>query len=237
MLSSQAWSEFLENLREATTLLRADPTSEYAKRGAAAKGRPAPPASIALTNAVNKGCVMLLSGRLQGCIASLLEEFLERIDESGVVVDLIPETLRAQLCRWYREKPGRLSAEETKVVHTRYAVLWTAGSALPIGTLKTDSLRDDGNPWPNKVHELMRRCDVDLNAQIVIDHGHTYLDDLQSYVGELMDYRNAVAHGDDPGANWTAADVRLRMTWATRMARACDRGLGTKLTAITGSGW
>src|SRR4051794_5785609 len=103
MPSSQAWSEFLENLREATTLLRADPASSYAKREAVAKGLPIPTASIALTSAVTKGCVMLVSGRLQGCIASQIEEFLERIDQSGAIVDLIPETLRAQLCRWYYE--------------------------------------------------------------------------------------------------------------------------------------
>lgn len=237
MPASQAWSEFLDNLREATTLLRVDPASEYAKREAAANGLPSPTASIALTDAVNKGCVMLLSGRLQGCIASLIEEFLERIDQSGVIVDAIPETLRAQLCRWYHDKPGRLSAEQTRMVHTRYAILWTPGSVLPAGTLKTDSLAEEGNPWPDKVHGLMKRCDVDLNAQIVADHGQPYLDDLQNYVGELMDFRNAVAHGENPGANWTAGDVRLRMRWVTRMARACDKGLGAKLTAITGTGW
>jgi hypothetical protein len=236
-MSSQAWSDFLVNLREATTLLRADPTSEYAKRRAAINEAALPPPSIALTNAINKGCVLLLSGRLQAFVASLLEEFLERIDQSGVVVDLIPEDLRAQLCRCYYEKSGPPNAFQTMQAHKRYAVLWTAGVVLPAGTIKTDSLRDDKNPRPDFVKGLMQRCDVDVYKQILVTYGEAYLKDLQEYVGELIDFRNAVAHGDDAAGSWTASDVRLRMRWATRLARACDKALGAQLDAITGTGW
>jgi hypothetical protein len=180
---------------------------------------------------------MLLSGRLQGCISSAIEEFLERIDQSGVVVDQIPETVRAQLCRFYYDNAGRPTEHQTKELHKKYAILWTPGSALPPGTLKPDSLGDDGNPWPDRVQGLMKRCDVDLYARVTAQHGAPYLDDLKDYVGELMKFRNAVAHGDNPASTWSAGDVRLRMTWAIRLARACDAGLGAKLATITGTGW
>lgn len=236
MATSQAWNDFLANLREATTLLRADPTSAYVKRRAAADEVAPPPPSISLTNATNKGCVLLLSGRLQGFVAALLEEFLERLDQSGVLVDQIPEKLRAELCRCYYDKPDP-NAHQTMLAHKQYAVLWTPGVALPAGTLKTNSLGDDANPWPHIVQGLMRRCGVDLYAQIVAAHSTAYLTDLEEYVGELVRFRNSVAHGDEPTGTWTAADVRLRMRWATRLARACDTALGAQLQAITGDGW
>lgn len=239
MAASRAWSEFLSNLREITALLRADPSSAYARRAADAAMQPPPALSVPLSGAINKGCVMLLSGRLQGCIASLLEEFLEALDQSGVVVDSVPAEIRAQLCRLYVEKPGpgRLAVGPTREVHQRYAVLWVSGSTLRPGTIKTDSFRDDGNPWPHKVRSLLSRCDVDLRSAVVAKHGQGYWDDLETYVAELIVFRNAVAHGDNPGAPWSARDVRRHMLWATRMVRACDEQLQAKLLLITGSGW
>jgi hypothetical protein len=236
-LASQAWSNFLANLREATTLIRADPASEYAQRKAQALGVGPPTVDAALTSAVTQGCVMLLSGRLQGCISSQLEEFLERIDQSGVVVDVIPETLRAQLCRLYHGRPGRLTEQETKQVHEAYAVLWTPGATLPAGTLKTDSISDDSNPWPDVVQGFMKRCDIDLYTEIETLHGAPYLANVKLYVGQLMEFRNAVAHGDAPPYNWTPGDMRLRMRWATRLARACDRALDAQLLTVTGAGF
>lgn len=236
MATSQAWHDFLVNLREATTLLRADPSSAYVARRAAANQVELLAPSIALTNATNKGCVLLLSGRLQGFVSSLLEEFLERVDQSGVIVDQMPEKLRGELCRCYYEKPNP-NWELTMLAHKQYAVLWTPGAALPVGTLKTDSLGDDANPWPHIVQGILRRCGVDLYERIVAAHGTPYLRDLEEYVGELVRFRNSVAHGDEPSGNWTAADVRLRMRWATRLARACDAALGDQLEAITGHGW
>ncbi len=81
MATSRAWADFLEDLREATQLLRADPSSVYASRAASEQNAPAPTTSVALTNALMKGCVMLVSGRLQGCIESQVQEFLERVDQ------------------------------------------------------------------------------------------------------------------------------------------------------------
>lgn len=186
--------------------------------------------------AMTKGCVMLVSGRLQGCIESQTQEFLERIDQSGVATDQLPEILRAELCERYldrrRAKPG-----EVAEMHRRYAVLWVEGRSLPAGTLRTDSLPDRvWNPWPEKVQALLRRCDVNLFERIESRHGPRYLRDLKEYGGELITYRNDVAHGSEP-ALWTVGDVLLRIRWAQRLARHCDVALGNQLEQITGRGW
>lgn len=234
---SEAWGEFLANLREATTLLRADPTSRYAMRQATMVGASIPAASITQTEAINKGCVLLVSGRLQGYIAAVVEEFLERIDASGVQVDQIPESLRTQLCRWYHAPRKRPSELEIREVHKRYAVLWTAGAALPPGTIKADCFDEGKNPWSDNVQAQLRRCGVDLFQLVEDSQGAGYLQDLRTYVDELVKFRNSVAHGDNPANTWTAADVRLRMAWAIRLARACDGYLGEELAAVTGASW
>ncbi|HZV75507.1 MAG TPA: hypothetical protein VFF79_17490 [Conexibacter sp.] len=232
MLHSQAWRDFIVNLREATQLLRADPASA----GAARHSFPSK-SDLALTAALTKGCVMLTSGRLQGCIESQTQEFLERIDESGVMVDSLPEDLRGALCSQYFRGKSTLSSADTIEVHKTYAALWISGTVLPAGLLKTDSLPDEiWNPRPHRVRKLMRRCDIDLFSQIQRDHGSSYLEDMRRYVDELIDFRNAVAHGSEV-LLWTAGDVLFRMRWATRLARTCDRALGQKLVEITGDGW
>lgn len=242
-MPSQAWAQFLVHLREATALLRADPASTYAKRRAAATGQDPPAASVELTNALNKGCALLLSGRLQGCVQAQMEEFLERIDSSGVVVDSIPTEVRAALSSTFHDgenrKKRRLrpTLEQTAEVHAKYAVLWTSGSVLPAGTLKTDSFADEGNPWPSHVQGLLRRCGADPLTLLEATKGKQYRENLESYVGELIDFRNSVAHGEEPNGTWSAGDVRLHMQWVTRMARACDAALEQQLLTITGNGW
>ncbi len=232
MPCSQAWREFIVNRREAMQLLRADPT--HARPGAHGF---ATKSELALSAALTNGCVMLMSGRLQGCIESQAQEFLERIDESGVVVNRLPEALRAALCSQYFAGRRQLKPHQVAELHERYAVLWIDGSRLPEGTLKTNSLPDRiWNPRPDRVRTLMQRCDIDLFDWIDRRHGRRYREDMMAYVEELVEVRNAVAHGA-PATAWTTGDVVLRMQWASRLAYACDQAFGDRLSSITGHGW
>ncbi len=153
------------------------------------------------------------------------------------MVDLIPEVLRAALSERYLPRSARGKLPDIAQRHRRYAPLWTSGAALPVGTIKTDSLPDEvWNPWPDKVQGLLRRCDIELYSEVEQEHGRPYLDDLKQYVEELVRFRNEVAHGDEPSP-WTARDVRLRIKWVSRLARACDQALDRRLTTVTGAGW
>ncbi len=126
---------------------------------------------------------------------------------------------------------------KTAEAHRRYVSLWSVGATLPAGTIKTDSLPDSvWNPWPRRVQSLLERCDVDLFTRIEHVNGPAYLRDLRISVDTLVKFRNEVSHGNEP-TPWTAADVRLRMKWAARLARACDEALGEKLEGIVGQGW
>jgi hypothetical protein len=234
MASSAAWRGFLVNLREITELIRADPASRYAERRTGQRD-----VNVDLTSAITKAAMSLTSGRLQGCLTSQVQEFLERIDESELPVDEIPEVLRAQLIlRYPKETRNESSVAHAIRVQRANAQLWQAGVVMKPGTIKTGSLPDRiWNPWPKKANELLARCDVNLYDWITRTHDGQYLSELQTQVGKLVEFRNEVVHGDEPQPV-SIREVWNSMRWAVRLARSVDNALGMKLGELTGSsGW
>lgn len=230
MAQSVAWSDFLGHLREITELIRVDPSTRYAERKTGQRS-----VNVDLSSAITKGAMSLTSGRLQGCLASQVQEFLEHLDQSRIQVDRIPEVLRAHLALRY---PKSVGGEENVLhaikVQTANAPLWTSGRLMQPGTIKTGSLPDRvWNPWPKKANELLGRCDVDLFGWVERNHGPRYLEELQTHVGKLVEFRNEVVHGDEPQSVGTS-DVWRSMRWAVRLARASDDALGERLTELTG---
>jgi hypothetical protein len=230
MTPSSAWREFLAHLREITELLRADPSSNYSERKSGQRTT-----NLELSGAITKGAMSLTSGRLQGCVVSQVQEFLERIDQSGISVEQIPEILRGHLALSYpKSAPNEEKVRHAITVQQANAPLWTPGITVQPGMIKTSSLPDRvWNPWPRKVDDLLSRCDIDLFGFIEQEHGAAYLANLKTYVDDLVEFRNKVAHGDEPQP-LGASDVRRSMRWAIRLARAADGALARKLTEITG---
>ncbi|HEX6206131.1 MAG TPA: hypothetical protein VFZ29_10040 [Solirubrobacterales bacterium] len=181
----------------------------------------------------------LTSGRLQGCLTSQVQEFLERIDQSGIVVDRVPEVLRAQLIlRYPRQDPSDDAVTHAIKAQNAYASLWQSGSSMQPGTVKTGCLPDKiWNPRPKKANELLARCDVDLFGWIIENHDDRYLSEMKTHGDRLIEFRNEVVHGDEPQPVSTG-EVWVSMRWAVRLARAADESLGAKLTELTGGpGW
>jgi hypothetical protein len=93
---SLAWRAYLDRLREVAQLLRADPASRYGK------GHIAPVAltseQVRLSVALSRGALVLTCSHLQGYFSSVLQEFLEQLDGSGVDVARLPKELKAELC-------------------------------------------------------------------------------------------------------------------------------------------
>ncbi len=230
MAPSSAWRDFLDHLREITELLRADPSSRYAERKDGKRLT-----NVELSSAITKAAMSLTSGRLQGCLASQVQEFLERIDQSGIPVNQIPEVLRANLAlRYPKSQPNEERVLHAIAVQQANAPLWTTGVTVQPGMIKTSCLPDRvWNPWPSKANELLLRCDVDLFSHIEQRNGAAYLANLKTYVGSLVEFRNEVAHGDEPQPV-SSSDVWRCMRWAIRLARASDVALAEKLTEITG---
>jgi hypothetical protein len=232
MRNSQAWWDFLGHLREITQLLRADPSSSYAERRNGSRST-----NLELTSSITKAAMLLTSGRLQGCVASQVQEFLEGVDQSEIAVEQIPDVLRAHLSlNFPRSQKGKVAhAIEAQKAN---APLWIQGAVIKPGTIRTASLPDAvWNPWPDTVQKLLSRCGVDVYEEIEREHGQVYLDNLQAYVSSLVEFRNQVAHGDEPQPVGLD-EVWRALRWSVRLSRATDDALGRKLAALTGaSGW
>lgn len=229
MASSTSWRAFLGHLREITQLIRADPSSRYAER----ENDGQKVVNVDLTSAITKASMSLTSGRLQGCLSSQVQEFLERIDQSEMPVDQIPEVLRGNLALRHPKQKAESGVSYAIKVQKANASLWQPGSLVQAGTITTSCLPDPvWNPWPKKAKQLLARCDVDLFVWIEERHGARYLGELKSEVNKLVKFRNEVVHGDEPQPV-SINEVWLCMRWAARLARNADDALGAKLTELT----
>jgi RiboL-PSP-HEPN len=229
---SSAWTEFIERLREVVQLWRTDPDSPY-------YSGPGQASNLRLSAALGRSCVLLTSGHLQGFLEAVTQEFLEVIDASGIRAGIIPVVLRAELClRYPYVHPAPSRAIKAETVHRAYLALWEDNTGIPSGTIKTDTLTDDvWNPWPRKVCDLLARADIDLRQMILSRHGQSYWDDLVTYVDDLVEKRNKIAHGDN-SVQVAVSDVRRHTQWASRLARAADEAYGAQLVKLVGSpGW
>lgn len=233
---SSAWRTYVDHLREVAQLLVADPASRYGKSRAAPREKRRH--DDYLTAGLCRGALVLTCSYLQGYFASALQEFLERIDESGVDVAELPRDLKSELCMRFPFPPHvKDERERAELIHRTYGVLWRDGTSLPPGTIRTGSLSDpSANPWPNSIASLMKLVDVDVYDTLRQTGGMPWVTGVKDGVKELVMSRNKIAHGDDT-VQVTADDVRRLMHWATRMARAADVGLRLKLLALTGSDW
>ncbi len=236
---SLAWGAYHEHLREIAQLLRADPASRYGKPSGTPLSPPDPQEAM-LSTAICRGALVLTCSHLQGFFVSVLQEFLERIDGSGIDVDLIPTDLKAHLCiRFpYPSSMNDKPLEQAALLHQSYSILWQRGTLLAPGTLRTDSLTDPSqNPRPSAMAGLLDLAGVDVFKRIVKSAGGVpWVKGVKENVNELVMSRNKIAHGDD-SVSVTADDVRRLMQWATRFARASDEGLGEKLNVLTGRSW
>ena len=230
MAGAASWRDFLGHLREITQLIRADPSSRSSERKWGQRA-----VNADLTSARTKAAMSLTSGRLQGCLSSQVQEFLERLDQSGLRAEQIPEVLRAQLILRYPKEGSDNSVAHTIKVQRASAVLWQPGAVMQSGTIKTSCLPDSvWNPWPKKASQLLARCDVDLFGWINEAHGGRYLSEMQEEVAKLVKFRNEVVHGDEPQPVSTG-EVWKSIRWASRLARNSDDALGAKLVELTGS--
>ncbi len=229
MANSASWRAFLASLREVTQLIRADPSSRYAERK---NGRRS--VNVDLTSAITKAAMSLTSGRLQGCLSSQVQEFLERIDQSGIPVEHIPEVLRAHLLLRYPRRGSESNVAYAITVQRANADLWQPGNVVRPGTITTSCLPNPTwNPSPSQASELLARCDIDFFSWIESRHGPRYLYELRTEVEKLVTFRNEVVHGDEPQPLSTA-EVWTRMKWAARLARNADDALAAKLGELTG---
>ncbi len=234
---SLAWTKYLEHLRGVAQILLADPEGTYSRRHSPKGGIPGHYA-VRRSAALAKGALVLTCSHLQGYVIDVSQEFLEAIDSSGLDVAQLPLSLRAELCMRFPYPSGtKEERDRVAILHTAYAPLWRDGTPLDPGTIRTDSLTDpSANPWPKAIQRLLGTMGIDYFGFVFDRWGVDRVNGIKTYVLDLVEKRNKIAHGDD-GVLVSGADVRNLLQWSTRAARACDASIGARLFALTGSSW
>lgn len=194
---SEAFRELSARLDEARLLSAQDPV------------RGGDTSKIALTNAVNRGALVLVCGHLEGYLEDLAVEVIDVLIQTGVDVDRLPRILRALHAEQHlttlepmRDRNARAPRIET--LFQSEGELWRKGVALRVGFLDAATVASQmGNPGSKEIEQFLELLGVaDLFDQLDLSG----LSHLRSHVNELVAKRNAVAHGE-VAATATAADV------------------------------
>ena len=223
-MASQAAAALSAGIAEVAELLRADP--------APAGGiSPAPDLSKALARA----SVVLIVSHLERFIHASNEAAALRINATATTGDRLPHLLRL--------RHSRLAIDE--VFHTQWlkrgtglaklvsdnSWLWTDGTA---GTLDHDRVLDwMKTPSPRSLVKYYRVWGVD-NVFDAITRAPHVRGDLLLRLTEVVDKRNAIAHGD-ASVNPTTADVRAYLRAVATFVARTDRLLARRLATITGN--
>lgn len=223
-MASQAAAALTAGVAEVIELLRADPAPQ-----GGISPRPA------LSKAIARASVVLIVSHLERFIYASNEAATLRISSTATAGDRLPNLLRLRHSRltvddvfhtqWLRRGPGL----EQLVAGNSW--LWTNGAA---GTLNHERLLDwMTTPNPKSLVKYYRIWGVD-NVFNSITRGSQVRADLLLRITEVVDKRNAIAHGDasvDP----TRADVRAYLRAVATFAYRTDRLLARRLATITGN--
>lgn len=195
------------------------------------------PSSVAVSRAIGRASVVILSSHLEGYVDSLNLEATTAVNGSGVAGERLPESLRLLHSR---ERLGTIAGttwdSNNRARHVEDFVhlegwLWSTGTN---GQLDPDQLVAwMSAPTPRRLVRYFRYWGVDDIFSRITRKSSTRAE-LWIRIQELVDKRNSIAHGDIATAA-TKADVasyaRAVRTFATR----ADKVLASELTSLCGA--
>lgn len=191
------------------------------------------PQSPLASNAVNRGCIVLLCAHLEGFLEDLVIEALDTMAQLHTPVAQLPLALRAlhveehlKAIELMRDRNAR--APRIEQMFQREARLWASGSRLTTSMLRPRMVcAEMSNPGSSEVRQFLRILDVDID-QYLRDIGSL---DLLGRINGLVSTRNAIAHGD-LAANATHGDVDGYIDLVERLASAIEAATAATVQRI-----
>lgn len=192
------------------------------------------PGALSLTRAVGRASVVILSSHLEGYIDSVNLEAASVVNAVGIQAAQLSESLRL-----LHTKPavevltgtsweGQARAKHLSEFVTTDAWLWGSGG---VGVLEPDRLLMwMKSPNPKALTRYFRYWGIDDIFERITRAPHTK-DDLWRRLKELVDKRNAIAHGD-LGTSVTAADIRAYLRAVETFAARSDAALARQLSRL-----
>lgn len=177
----------------------------------------------ALSGAVNRACIVLLSAHLEGFLEDLATETLDALVGNAAVVDRLPLLLRAvhaeehlRLLEPIKDRNAR--APRIERLFTDEAALWAAGCEVRAEMIRYKAVCGEmSNAGSKEVRQFLEMVGVDIRIHLAIE-GRL---DLLGKVDGLVGRRNAIAHGEVT-ALATHADVDGYVLDLEDLARECD---------------
>lgn len=177
---------------------------------------------------------MLLVGHLERYVRAVNEEAVAFLNDSSAPSAALDELIRLRHARraidelaqtqWHHRANSLASLFEGN------AWLWTGGTA---GELSHERLIDwMKSPNPKSLVKYYRGWGVHDVYESITRAQHTR-QDLRLRIGEVVDKRNAIAHGD-ASVQATPSDVLTYRRAIRRFVDRCDRLLARRLARITG---
>ena len=204
---------------------------------------PTPPGGLsphpARTRAVTRAALVMLCGHFERYVRGSIEEAVEFLNSAGVHSDRLPTRFRLQHTRepmeslsdtqWYRreEQLGSFVKNE--------GWLW---AAVPPSSLEGRRLLTSMNtPTPKKVIKVYRMWGVNDIFRRITRASHTR-GRFRSRLGELVQKRNNIAHGDFT-VDTTRGDMEEYLDVVEEFCRRADGVLAKILHSWTNvpSGW
>lgn len=222
-MASQAASALDAALAEIAELVSADP----APRGGLS---PQP----ALSKALARASVVLVVSHLERFVRASNEAAAIAVNDRGTFGERLPELLKLRHARlpideasqtqWHKRSTGLVDFV------TGNAWLWSAGTA---GGLDPARLVDwMKTPHPRSLVKYYRTWGVHDVFDAITRTPHTRAD-LYLRLAEVVEKRNAIAHGD-ASMDATRSDIRAYVTAVAVFGGRADRVLAARLARLTG---
>ena len=198
-MTSRAFVELKERLKEVRTLASVDPT------------RAGETAQPGLSNAVNRGSLVLLSAHLEGFLEDVMTEALDALVTNRADVDRLPLLLRSVHAEEHlrdlepmRDRNAR--APRIERLFAEELNLWTSGNTLEATMIRHKTVCSEmDNPGSRQIRQFLDILSVDIREHLE-NEGKSAL--LQQVDG-LVARRNSIAHGGASSATYVDVDAYM----------------------------
>jgi hypothetical protein len=188
------------------------------------------PVDPALTRAIGRASVVLLSSHFERYVHAVNEEATEYINRQQVPAAKFPEQLRLLHTKLPVDELGLCAWENRSTKLTGFVDndgwLWSSGATT--GLLQhARLLLWMKSPKPDSLIRFYKYWEIDDIFRSITNTSHTY-QDLRLRLRELVEKRNNIAHGDVT-AEATQHDVRLYSKAVWNFCSRADRKLAMRI--------